>query len=141
MRTSGIAGVPARSACRASSAVSNPSAFAASPMAAAAASGITPDRASALARAASKSSIARSTLASENTWDSRSVAARLSINRVNMNRSYTSKKTVSRSPCSRISMRHVFDCPATGCAISVARRASGTMASTASSPFAASPAK
>ena len=69
------------------------------------------------------------------------VADRLSINRVNMYRSYTSKKTVSASPCRRISISHRSACPAAGRASRVARRSSGTSASAASPALAGSPAK
>jgi hypothetical protein len=53
-------------------------------MVSAACVGMTPQRASARASATSKSSIAWSTLASEKTRESGSVAPRLSINRVNI---------------------------------------------------------
>src|SRR5947209_14798510 len=79
-----MAGVPGRSERRARSAKSKRSARAAFAMEATALTGITPQRASALARAASKSSIACSTDASEKTSDSLSVAARLSTSRVNI---------------------------------------------------------
>ena len=88
--------------------------MAAAVMAAAASAGMSPARASARASAASKSSIAWSTLPSEKTCDNASVADKLSINRVNMYRSYTSKNTVSASPCRWISMDHRPGSPAAG---------------------------
>ena len=141
MLTNGMAGVPARSDWRTSSATSKPSGTAACVMAAAASAGMRPTFASARASADSKPSIASKTERSEKISDNDAVAARLSMNRVDIFRSYTSKKTVSLSPCKRISKNQSFGWPGMGLASKVARRSCGTKASTGSMALAASPAK